>query len=320
MLGVTNVLIAVVFFAALVPLLVLPWIHHQYRRYGRLRGWSAVVAAAEGLYLCGLVAFTLFPLPTAYTCAGVNIDPLNDLAASRAAIPQVALNVLLFVPLGFFLRYRFGLRLGRAIVAGLGVSLIVETVQGTAVLGLFPCPYRVADTGDLLTNTMGTAVGALFAALVPAFAAPFSRDVGRPGLLRRGLAVGADLLIGYLGAAAVVIAGVGDRPGGLLVVVLGVVTLVVPLARRDRATLGQATFFLVPEPGRAVVAVCVRYLVWWLPVSVVVAGGHPWTVAGVALVIGLLARLRGDRRSVLEVLTGAAIVTRAAARAGSAVG
>ncbi|XVU28976.1 VanZ family protein [Actinoplanes sp. CA-054009] len=315
-------LLAVVLFALLLPLLALPWIHWQYKRYGRLRGWSAVVAAFEVLYLCGLVAFTLFPVPdeTAAFCAArttadfLNLNPLNDLVATRAGVAQLLLNVVLFVPFGFLARYRFRRSLPVAGAAGLATSLLIETTQGTAAFGLFACPYRVADTGDLITNTAGAVLGWLVAAAIGRFLpAPHpapSTDVEQPGLLRRGLAVGADLLIGFLATATVL--AVLNRTGPVWVTTVSLIayvvtTLVVPLLRRDHATLGQATLFLAPDSGRAVWP---RFLVWWLPVALLQAGGNFPVVLWAMLVVGVLARLRRDRRSVLELVSRSTTSTR----------
>ncbi|MFF5076616.1 VanZ family protein [Actinoplanes sp. NPDC000266] len=320
-------LIAVVLFALLLPLLALPWIHRQYRRYGRLTGWSAVLAASEVLYLCGLLAFTLFPLPdeTAAYCASrttadfLNLNPLDDLVATRAGVAQLLLNVALFVPFGFLARYRFRRSLLVAGLAGLATSLLIEITQGTAAFGLFACPYRVADTGDLITNTGGAVLGWLIAALAGRLLpdphpAP-SPDVAQPGLLRRGLAVGADLLIGFLATATVLavltLTGAADPgPAWVTTVALisyAVTTLLVPLRRRDHATLGQATLFLAPDSARAVWP---RFLLWWLPVALLQAGGRFPVVLWAMLVIGVLARLRRDRRSVLELVSRTTTTTR----------
>jgi hypothetical protein len=50
-----------------------------------------------------------------------------------------------------------------ATVTGLGISLLIETTQLTGVWGIFPCAYRLFDTGDLVTNTAGAAIGSLLA-------------------------------------------------------------------------------------------------------------------------------------------------------------
>ncbi len=70
-----------------------------------------------------------------------------------SAFQERALNILLFVPLGFLLptlwpRFR---RPGRTILAGLILSAVIETAQ------LFT--FRLTDINDLITGAMGTALG-----------------------------------------------------------------------------------------------------------------------------------------------------------------
>lgn len=322
-----TTLIAVLLFALLLPLLVLPWIHTQYERHGRLTGWTAVLSATEVLYLCGLAAYTLFPLPreTAAFCAARSagdflvLNPVASIDGTVAGYMQIALNVVLFVPLGYALRYHFRRGVVAAAAIGFGISLIIEVTQGTAVFGAFGCPYRVADTGDLITNTLGTLAGWVLAVatarLLPDPLPPHSPDLARPGLVRRGLAVLADLLIGWLVTslilAVVVVAGAAGRSTWLALIVYAAVyavtTLAVPLLRRDHATLGQATFFLRPSTGGRV---ALRYLVWWLPVTLLQATDHLLVILFAASVIGVLARLREDRRSLLDLIAGTTTVTR----------
>jgi glycopeptide antibiotics resistance protein len=328
-----TTLIAVLLFALLLPILVLPWIHAEYERHGRLTGWTAVLSATEVLYLCGLVAYTLFPVPreTAAFCAARStgdflvLNPIGSLDGTFAGYLQVALNVVLFVPMGYALRYHFRRGPVTAGLIGLGVSLIIEVTQGTAVFGLFGCPYRVADTGDLITNTLGTLAGWILAVatarLLPDPVPAHSPDLSRPGLARRGLAVFADLLIGWLVSSlvrAVVVAsgaaGVGTSTWLAVIVhvaIYAVTTLVLPMSRHDHATLGQATFFLRPSTGRRVP---LRFVVWWLPVALLQASGHLGVILFAALVIGVLARLRRDRRSLLELMTSTTVTRNAPIR------
>ncbi len=287
------------------------------------------------LYLCGVIAFTLFPLPeqTAASCAGVttaaqlSLNPLDSVAATPAAVLQLGLNVVLFVPLGFLLRYRFRRGLAVRAVLGLGVSLLVEGVQLSAVFGLFDCPYRLADTADLVTNTAGAVSGWLLAAgtgrLLPEPEPEPALDTGAPGIVRRGLA-GADLLIAYLRTLLILVvlfvAGVeapaeNTLPAVVLhLVVLTVTTLVVPLYRRNRATLGQVTFHLAPRPPGAAAAVRARFVLGFVPAGLLLAAGHLGVQAVAAMIVGGLSRRRADQRSVLEVLTRTPIETRGGAR------
>lgn len=140
------------------------------------------------LYVPGLLIFTLLPLPRdpARACASIihwdNYVPFGSLAAVaqqfqdgqtlRAVLYglSIGLNVLLFMPLG---------ALGEAsrpgdgahgasgarrlwVWAGLGCALscLIEFAQWTGLFGVVPCTYRVVDVDDVITNTLGTYLGA----------------------------------------------------------------------------------------------------------------------------------------------------------------
>ena len=117
---------AVIFFATLTILFLVPFISRQYSRFGRFAGWPAFTSAAFALYACALVAFTLFPFPDfadGYCRRRSDVDhwQLNPLASlddvtayaadyglpatlTSAVFLQVAMNVAFFLPLGFFRR------------------------------------------------------------------------------------------------------------------------------------------------------------------------------------------------------------------------
>lgn len=161
-------------FLALVPLIVF-----SYRRSGgfsraRFLGW---VAAA--FFFVAIWAYTLFPLPDgAYNCHAPIWNPLDSVAdvirlqgessslLTNRAFLQLALNVALFLPLGFLLRALLGLGVLTSTAIGFGFSLTIEVAQLTGAFGLFPCAYRFFDTGDLITNTTGTLLGAVVGLLV----------------------------------------------------------------------------------------------------------------------------------------------------------
>ena len=162
-------------------LLFVPFVAISYRRRGGL-GWGrAALWALALVYFWAIWTYTLLPLPDtgSFRCAGVNLDVwafVGDVrgAASRPgpfitdpAILQLLLNVLLFVPLGFFLRLLGGRGILVALLVGLGISAFVETTQITGVWGVYPCAYRVFDVDDMLTNTAGAVAGSLLALAVP---------------------------------------------------------------------------------------------------------------------------------------------------------
>lgn len=156
--------------------LFVPFVAVSYRRRGRLTLGRSLLWAAALVYFLAIWTYTLLPLPDAgpYACAGVNLDVtafIGDLRSAHSftdfAVLQLALNVLLFLPLGFFLRVLGGRGILVALLVGFGVSLGVETTQLTGVWGLYPCAYRVFDVDDLLTNTVGAVLGSLLALVVP---------------------------------------------------------------------------------------------------------------------------------------------------------
>jgi glycopeptide antibiotics resistance protein len=183
LLGVLAVAIGVV----LAVLAFVPYVAIAQRRHGRLGAPRLLVSLAMLIYGIAIWTYTLlpFPDPDAYRCAGVELDPLRiatDLssglgggnALANPAVLQLFLNVVLFIPLGVFIRIVWDRGILVSIAAGLGLSLVVELTQLTGVWGVYPCAYRVFDVGDLFTNTVGAAVGSL-----AALALPRTRRIGR---------------------------------------------------------------------------------------------------------------------------------------------
>ena len=84
---------------------------------------------------------------------------------------QLLFNILLTFPFGVYMRHYFNLSLKRTILYSFLLSLFYETSQLTALFGIYPGPYRLADVEDLICNTMGGVVGyyiaATFARVLP---------------------------------------------------------------------------------------------------------------------------------------------------------
>ena len=345
--------IALLFFAILIPLLLAPWIDRQYRRFGRIAGWPAFISAATALYVCAMVAFTMFPLPdeTPTFCADRprrdywQTNPfgsLDDIAAkvessglsatlTSPVFLQVVFNVVFFVPLGILLAHRWRRGLLPTVGISLAVSLAIESTQGTGVWGIYPCPYRLADVDDLITNTLGGLLGWVIGRLLnPVLPDPRpqpSPDLDPPGLPRRILAAGLDILVYLLATLAVVVlldasrgALDGESPAaiegqfiGLGLVQAGVILalfMVLPALRSDRATPGIASVDLAvvrasgSAGSAAVWSVVVRALVRFGPVPVV---GPVWFAFG--LIDLTCALIRTDRRTLTDLLSGTVLIT-----------
>lgn len=187
--------------------LTLPILAFLYHRDGRLRLWAAVGSYLAVFYALGLVCFTLYPLPDGPTGLGFTygVRPqtnfwrfVSDLRyGGRAAVFQLAANVVLFVPLGFFAARGLGWGPVRCTLAGFAVSALIETTQLTGLWGIYPYSYRTFDVDDLLTNTCGAFIGwacaAVFSHFVPHRIEPEALEPTRtPNIVRRTVAFAID--------------------------------------------------------------------------------------------------------------------------------
>ena len=206
-------------------LVFVPFVALSFRRrggfgVGRFLLWGGALVTVMAIW-----TYTLLPLPDpdAIRCASVNVDvtALADevfaavarrggAAATDPAVAQLLLNVLLFVPLGFFLRVLGGRGVATALAVGLALSGVIELTQFTGVWGLYPCAYRVFDVGDLLMNTLGTVLGSLLALIVPRRlrGSPRLPEAGEPRPVTRGrrlLGMVCDALAAWVLSLAVIV-------------------------------------------------------------------------------------------------------------------
>ena len=73
----------------------------------------------------------------------------------------VAFNILMFVPLGMYLRYYFKCSFKKTLLYSFFVSLFFELTQLTGLYFIYPNPYRLCDVDDLIQNTLGGILGFL---------------------------------------------------------------------------------------------------------------------------------------------------------------
>ena len=224
----SNALVATLLGTLLAVVLLVPTAAVQYRRDGRLGPGDLLTLLAAAVYGLALWTYTLLPLPERETlrCAGRQLEPLGSIrpALDRSVVGlelladpaflQVALNVLLFVPFGFFVRRVLRRGVVVATLAGLATSILVEVTQATGVWGLFPCAYRVLDVDDLLLNTLGALLGSVLSAPLVRRRPDHPRPPTRLTLGRRWTGMVCDLLVVVLVGAA---AGAGYRAWSLLV-------------------------------------------------------------------------------------------------------
>ncbi len=134
-----------------------------------------------GFYVTLLAGVAMWPTPVDAELDVVESWPVRTLVSSAGLHPweaysvvELAANVLLFVPLGWFGVVLLRLRWWQASLLGAGLSVVVEV--GQAVLR----PNRFATLQDVLANSSGAVVGAAAAVLVLG-AVGARRDVGSRG-------------------------------------------------------------------------------------------------------------------------------------------
>ena len=154
-------------------------------RWVRWLGWALAAGSAAAI-----LALTLFP-----TNAPATSRLHNCLLCGERGLADALLNVILFLPLGISLALA-GVRMGRATLAGWALSAAVELGQLWVVRG------RDASMGDLLFNTLGTALGALLVQTAGRWMVP------RGAALAARLALAAAVLAG----AVVALTGVLLQP------------------------------------------------------------------------------------------------------------
>lgn len=116
------------------------------------RNWGRTVCYfVLAVYLCEMYA--LVGLPNAYYIRfemNINLVPFRHLFSY---LWNNLLNVLLFMPLGFFLPvlFRRYQKFYRTVLFGFLLSLLIELLQ------IFT--FRATDVNDLMTNTLGCVIG-----------------------------------------------------------------------------------------------------------------------------------------------------------------
>ena len=114
----TNALVAIALGSVLAVVLLIPVAAVQYRLDGRLGPLDLTILVTAAVYALALWTYTLLPMPAedTFPCQGSQLRLFGSMRHIRIpddgpaallrdpAFLQIALNVLLFVPLGYFVR------------------------------------------------------------------------------------------------------------------------------------------------------------------------------------------------------------------------
>lgn len=135
------------------------------------------------LYLTCVIALVFFPLPDAEKAAeltGYSFQPIlfkfvSDIVRESGfritdintylpaffskVVWQVLFNVVMTVPFGMFAAYYFKCSFKTTLKLTFAFSCFIEFGQLTGLFWIYNGSYRVCDVDDLLTNTLGGALG-----------------------------------------------------------------------------------------------------------------------------------------------------------------
>ena len=182
-----NLMLAVFLALLLVPLLALilatPYMLLKYRREREL---TFSGCAFRYLLLCSILAsffMTMLPFPTfeeakAITTPAVQLIPFHCvyqllfqtglvLTDWSTVLPTLKshvffsafFNIIMLMPVGFFLRALFHCSTKRVLLTGFCISLVFELIQLSGLFFIYPRPYRMFDVDDLIGNTFGAWTG-----------------------------------------------------------------------------------------------------------------------------------------------------------------
>lgn len=156
---------------------------YEYRKYGTFILTRAIVLYSFVFYLLCAYFLVILPLPTKEAVAQMTgpkmelhlfatwehfrqntvlvlSNPSTYLPAMRQSVfLEPVFNLLLIVPFGIYLRYYFRFSFIKTVIASFCLSLFFELTQLSGLYFIYPRPYRLFDVNDLLTNTLGGALG-----------------------------------------------------------------------------------------------------------------------------------------------------------------
>ena len=193
MVYIDNIYKGLLVFPFIAALFTMPYAIYQYNKYGSVSKYRTLIIYSFILYMLIAYFMVILPLPDRASTAGntwqehLNLIPFrqiwlywHDKVLGIATLKeylvsmslwQLLFNILLTVPFGIYMRYYFKLILKPTILYSFLLSLFYETSQITALFGIYPGPYRLADVEDLICNTLGGAGGyyiaSVFAGVLP---------------------------------------------------------------------------------------------------------------------------------------------------------
>ena len=174
---------AIIVFPIIAFIFTIPFILHQYHKYGSINKLRVLIIYSFILYLITIYFLVILPLPSREEAANMTsktiqlipfsfigdiaretniniLDPSTYISTlSHPSVYTFIFNVAMTIPFGMYLRYYYKCSLKKTFILTLLLSLFFEFTQVTGLYGIYPRPYRLCDVDDLITNTLGGIIG-----------------------------------------------------------------------------------------------------------------------------------------------------------------
>lgn len=197
---------AIALFPLIALLFTIPFILHQYHKYGSINKFRCLIIYSFILYLITIYFLVILPLPNredvVYKENMIRLVPFSFItdflnessfiisepstylkALTEPCFYTVALNIIMTIPFGIYLRYYFNCGLKKTILLTFLLSLFFEITQVTGLYYIYKYQYRVFDVDDLITNVLGGVLGYFVGGLANKFL-PTRKQIDSDSLLK----------------------------------------------------------------------------------------------------------------------------------------
>lgn len=183
---------AITVFPIISLLFTIPFILHNYHKYGSINPFRVLIIYSFILYMITIYFIVILPLPNKIDVVqkegmirlipfGFIIDFIRETSLVltdpstylkvlfEPCFYTVVFNLFMTVPFGMYIRYYFKCNLKKTIILSFLLSLFFEITQLTGLYHIYPYAYRVFDVDDLIINTLGGMIGYAFMGMVDNF-------------------------------------------------------------------------------------------------------------------------------------------------------
>ena len=183
---------AILVFPLIAFLFSIPFILHQYHKYGAINFFRVLIIYSFILYLITIYFLVILPLPNkedvVYKSNMIRLMPFGFvrdfiressfvltspktylIAIKEPCFYVVVFNIFMTIPFGMYLRYYFNCSFKKTLIISFILSLFFELTQLSGLYGIYSYPYRVFDVDDLIMNTLGGVIGFLIMGVLDNF-------------------------------------------------------------------------------------------------------------------------------------------------------